>query len=145
MTQVRLLNVPELRLQWQHIEPMIQRALEQAKCNDYNIDDVYQYLTLNQWRCYVAEEERVIKGAACVAFQKYPHDTVAYVCAIGGRMLANKPTSSAFFELLKQHGADRVQGAARPAIVRLWRRIGLEEKYSIVEAQFIGLPIAIWS
>lgn len=133
MTQVRLLNVPELRLQWQHIEPMIKRALEQSKCNDYNIDDVYQYLILNQWRCYVAEEDRTIKGAAVVSMVKYPHDILAYVCAIGGRMLANKETSGQFFELLKAHGANRVQGAARPSIVRLWRRIGLEEKYSIVE------------
>ena len=99
MTQVRLLNVPELRLQWQHIEPMIQRALEQAKCNDYNIDDVYQYLTLNQWRCYVAEEDRTIKGAAVVSMVKYPHDVLAYVCAIGGRMLANRDTSGQFFDL----------------------------------------------
>ena len=133
MNQVRRITPEEIRLQWPTLEPLFKRALDLSKCNDYDIDDVYQYLTLNQWRCYVAEEERVIKGAACVAFQKYPHDTVAYVCAIGGRMLANKPTSSAFFELLKQHGADRVQGAARPAIARLWRRIGLEEKYSIVE------------
>ena len=133
MTQVRLLNVPELRLQWQHIEPMIERALVQSKCNDYNIDDVYQYLILNQWRCYVAEEDRTIKGAAVVSMVKYPHDVLAYVCAIGGRMLANRETSTEFFNLLKTHGAHRVQGAARPSIVRLWRRIGLEEKYSIVE------------
>jgi hypothetical protein len=66
---------------------------------------------------------------------RYPHDTVAYVCAIGGRMLANEETSKQFFDLLKQHGAHRIQGAARPSIVRLWRRIGLEEKYSIVEAK----------
>lgn len=135
MTQVRLLTPQEVRLQWSTLEPLFSKALEMSKCNDYNIDDVYQYLTLNQWRCYAAEEERKIKGAAVVSMMRYPHDTVAYVCAIGGRMLANKQISSEFFDLLKQHGANRVQGAARPAIVRLWRRIGLEEKYSIVEAQ----------
>ena len=133
MTQVRLLSPQEVRLQWSILEPMFSKALEMSKCNDYNIDDVYQYLTLNQWRCYAAEDDRTIKGAAAVSMMRYPHDVVAYVCAIGGRMLANKETSGQFFELLKQHGANRVQGAARPAIVRLWRRIGLEEKYSIVE------------
>lgn len=133
MNQVRLITPQEVRLHWPTLEPLFQRALDQSKCNDYSIDDVYQYLTLNQWRCYVAEQDKSIKGAAVVSMMRYPHDTVAYVCAIGGRMLANQETSKQFFDLLKQHGAARVQGAARPAIVRLWRRIGLEEKYSIVE------------
>ena len=133
MNQVRRITPEEIRLQWPTLEPLFKRALDLSKCNDYNIDDVYQYLTLNQWRCYVAEEDRTIKGAAVVSMVKYPHDVLAYVCAIGGRMLANKETSTEFFNLLKTHGAHRVQGAARPSIVRLWRRIGLEEKYSIVE------------
>ena len=133
MSQVRLITPQEVRLQWSTLEPLFAKALDLSKCNDYTIDDVYQYLTLNQWRCYIAEEDRQIKGAAVVSMMRYPHDTVAYVCAIGGRMLANKETSSEFFNMLKEHGANRVQGAARPAIARLWRRIGMEEKYSIVE------------
>ena len=133
MNQVRRITPEEIRLQWSTLEPLFKRALDLSKCNDYNIDDVYQYLILNQWRCYVAEEDRTIKGAAVVSMVKYPHDVLAYVCAIGGRMLANRETSGQFFDLLKAHGANRVQGAARPSIVRLWRRIGLEEKYSIVE------------
>jgi hypothetical protein len=135
MTNVRLITPQETRSQWTTLEPLFQRALNMSKCSDYNIDDVYQYLVLNQWRCYVAEEQGQIRGAAVVSMMRYPHDTVAYVCAIGGRMLANEETSKQFFDLLKQHGAARVQGAARPSIVRLWRRIGLEEKYSIVEAK----------
>lgn len=134
-TQVRLLNIDEIRSNWTILEPLFNRALELSKCDDYNIDDLYQYLIRNQWRCYVAEESGTIKGAATVSMVKYPHDVLAYVCAIGGRMLANKETSSEFFNLLRQHGASRVQGAARPSIARLWRRIGLEEKYSIVEAR----------
>jgi len=134
-TQVRLLNIDEVRSNWTILEPLFSRALELSKCDDYGIDDLYQYLIRNQWRCYVAEEQDVIKGAATVSMVKYPHDILAYVCAIGGRMLANRETSNKFFELLKAHGANRIQGAARPSIVRLWRRIGLEEKYAIVEAR----------
>ena len=135
MTTVCLLTPQELRSHWSVIEPMIERALVKSKCNDYNINDVYQYLILNQWRCYVAKQDQTILGAAVVSMVRYPHDVLAYVCAIGGHMLANKETSGEFFALLKQHGAHRIQGAARPSIVRLWRRIGLEEKYSIVEAK----------
>jgi hypothetical protein len=36
---------------------------------------------------------------------------------------------------LRARGAARVQGASRPSVARLWRRIGLEEKYAIVEGQ----------
>lgn len=132
---VTKLTVNVVRSKWQEIEPFISKALEKSKCDDYNIDDVYRYITLNQWCVYVAIKDDVIHGAAVVSMVKYPHDVVAYVCAIGGRMVVDRSVSDEFFKLLKEHGASRVQGAARPSIVRLWRRIGLEEKYAIVEGK----------
>ena len=135
MTQVRQLAAKDIDQHWSTIEPMLKRALVKSKCNDYSIEDVHRYLINMQWKIFIAENQAQIIGAATVAFQQYPHDVVAYITAVGGRFIGNRETSDKFFDLLRAQGAARVQGAARPSIVRLWRRIGLEEKYAIVEGQ----------
>jgi len=135
MTTVRQLAAQDINSQWNVIGPMLNAALVKSKCNDYSIVDVHKAVTSAQWDMFIAEDSGKIIGAAVVIFQKYPKDTVAYIAAVGGKLIGNKETSGKFFDLLKARGAARVQGAARPSIVRLWRRIGLEEKYAIVEGQ----------
>jgi hypothetical protein len=135
MTTVRQLAAIDINTHWSVIGPMLNAALVRSKCNDYNIVDLHRAVTSAKWDLFVAEDSDKIIGAAAVIFQQYPKDTVAYIAAVGGKMIGNKQTSDKFFDLLRARGAARVQGAARPSIVRLWRRIGLEEKYAIVEGQ----------
>jgi hypothetical protein len=108
-------------------------ALTRAKCDDYTILDVYHYIEQQEWDLFVAERDGGIVGAATVAFLHYPQNITAFITAVSGRFVGDSKTSGVFFDLLRARGATRVQGAARPSIVRLWRRIGLEEKYAIVE------------
>jgi len=37
--------------------------------------------------------------------------------------------------LLKQLGATKIQGMARPAIARLWKRYGFEQRTTLVEVK----------
>ena len=133
MTHVRQIASRDLAPVWPTVGPMLNQALIQAKCDDYGILDVYRYIEQQEWDLFVAERDGQIVGAATVAFQAYPQNITAFITAVSGRFVGNRETSEVFFDLLRARGATRVQGAARPSIVRLWRRIGLEQKYAIVE------------
>jgi len=135
MTTVRQLAARDINPHWSVIGPMLNAALSNSKCNDYSIVDLHKAVLAAKWDMFIAEDSGKVIGAAAVIFQPYPKDTVAYIAAIGGRLVTNKETSGKFFDLLKARGASRVQGASRPSVVRLWRRIGLKEKYAIVEGQ----------
>lgn len=135
MTTVRQLAAKDLDQHWNTIGPMLNQVLIKSKCNDYTIVDVYNATKSGAWSVYIAEEKDRITGVATVIFQQYPRDIVAYIPALSGRLVTNKETSGKFFDLLKARGAARVQGASRPSVARLWRCIGLQEKYAIVEGQ----------
>jgi hypothetical protein len=64
-----------------------------------------------------------------------PNDRIAFITTIGGRHITSPDTYSQFATILKQFGATKIQGAARPSVARLWRKIGFTERYIIVEKQ----------
>lgn len=135
MITIRRLPREEIEKEWNSLKGFIDTALTQSKCDDYGLKDVYHCVNSGQWTLWSVKDDDKYCGAVVVDFIHYPNGTVAYICAVGGYMLSNKEVVKDFFEQLKKAGAQRVQGAARPSIVRLWRRIGLEEKYAIVEGQ----------
>ena len=81
------------------------------------------------------DENKEIQGAATVNFINYPASRVAFVTAIGGRLISSQDTYAQMVQIFKQLGATKVQGAARESIARLWSRYGFEERYRIVEAK----------
>jgi hypothetical protein len=80
----------------------------------------------------VAADDSGIRGAAVVNFINRPNDRVAFIVAMGGKLISSKETFTEFSALLKAFGATYIEGAARESIARLWTRYGLEEKYRIV-------------
>lgn len=119
---------------WGLVEEYIAKALKFAK-GDYNTEHAKVYLSNGHWQLFVAvDETNTIKGACTVEFINRPNDRVAFVTAIGGKFISDPDTFGNFKESLKQYGATKIEGAARPSIKRLWEsRLGFAEKYSIVE------------
>lgn len=117
---------------WPRIEKHISSALKYSG-DEFSLDNVKLYLTSGQWLLIVFVDGNEVKGALTVSFVNYPNDRVAFITAIGGRLISNKDTYRQLCEIVKSHGATTIQGAARPSVVRLWRRLGFSEKYTIVE------------
>ena len=93
-------------------------------------------LAQGSWLLLVAvDEEQVVHGAASVNFINMPNDRIAFVTAIGGKLISNQDTYAQLCEVLKGFGATKIQGAARESIARLWSRYGFKERYIIVEAK----------
>lgn len=119
---------------WPKVEGFIASALEHAK-GDYAVEHVQAYLTSGQWTLLVAVDGETIHGAATVHFYNRPKDRVAFITAIGGKLISNQDTFAQLKALLSASGATVIEGAARESIARLWSRYGFEEKYRIVEVK----------
>lgn len=118
---------------WPLVEKYISSA-EKFGGDDYTADQVKVYLAKNLWTLLVAvDENNQVQGAATVTFQNYPNDRVAFVTTMGGTMMVNEEVLGALKDTLKKFGATKIQGAMRPSMVRLSKKIGFVERYVIVE------------
>ena len=127
----------------QQVWPMVKPFLEEAMvkggdfpdwAQDYTVDHIQSFLTNGAWLLVVAvDEEGTVHGATTVSFINYPMHRVAFVTAIGGKLISNQDTFEQFKALLKLRGATKIQGYGRDAIVRLWKRYDFEPRNTLVE------------
>jgi hypothetical protein len=115
---------------WPLVQDFIKWALDYQ--TDYTLEHVKTFLSNGSWMLIVAADDSGIRGAAVVNFMNRPNDRVAFIVAMGGKLISSKETFADFSALLKAFGATYIEGAARESIARLWTRYGLEEKYRIV-------------
>lgn len=128
---IQRVDIGHIHQVWPLVEPHIAAALEHAK-NEYTLESVKVLLVTGQWLLLVAVDDEGVHGAATVTFTSRPHDRVAFITTIGGKLVSNSDTFDQLKMLLKSLGATCIEGAARESIARLWSRYGFEEKYRIV-------------
>jgi len=132
---IRPVDTTHVQQVWPLVEGYLQSALEKdGTCTDYNIHHVQMFLTTGQWMLLVAvDEDNAVHGAATVSFISYPLSRVAFITAIGGKLISSDETFEQLKALLKQRGATKIQGFGREAIVRLWKRYNFEPRNTLVE------------
>ena len=121
---------------WGRAETHIRSAEEKFGGAEYTTDQIKVYLVTGQWMLLVAvDDKEVVHGAATVSFINYPNDRVAFVTAIGGKLITSPDTFKQMSDIFKANGATKIQGVAKEAIARLWKRFGFEEKAILVEVK----------
>jgi len=119
--------------------PLVEKHIASANKyggDDYTLDQIKMYVMQGQWVLLVAtDEESKVQGAATVSFLNYPNDRVAFVTAIGGKLISNDDTFEQLKTVLRNMGATKIQGAARESIARLWKKYGFAERYTVVEVK----------
>lgn len=121
---------------WSKVEPFIKNAEEKFGGSEYTTEQIKVYLVTGQMMLLVATDESAeIHGAATVSFISYPNDRVAFVTAIGGKLVTSPETFAQMSEIFKSNGATKIQGNAKEAVARLWKRFGFEEKAILVEVK----------
>jgi hypothetical protein len=135
MISIQLVPLSMIHQTWPLVEKFIDNALVWGD-DDYTLDQAKQNLADGKWMLVVAVRggEEVI-GASAVNIYNMPNDRVAFVVAMGGRLICNDETYEQFCTLLKSFGATKIQGVARESIARLWKRFGFKERYTLVEAK----------
>ena len=128
---IQRVDVGHIHQVWPLVEGYMASALEHSK-GDYTREAVKVLLATGQWVLIVAVNEEGVQGAATVSFSSRPHDRVAFVTLIGGKLISNDETFEQLKNMLRMMGATCIEGAARESIARLWSRYGFEEKYRIV-------------
>lgn len=131
MSVIQAVPTSHVHQSWPLVEPFLSAALEWSN-GDITLDQLRA--DLGQGRCalYWARDDAVV-GAAAVAFQNNRNKRVAFVLAMGGRLIADQENFAQFAALLKQAGATHIGGAGRPSTVRLWSRFGFKEKSVLFE------------
>jgi hypothetical protein len=133
---IRVIPSEYISQSWALVEQFIKDAEEKFGGAEYTTDQIKVYLVQGQWMLLVAvDDSNKIHGAATVSFINYPNDRVAFVTAIGGKLVTSAETFKQMSEILKVNGATKIQGAAKEAAARLWKRFGFEEKAILVEAK----------
>jgi hypothetical protein len=121
---------------WSRVEPFIKSAEEKFGGSEYTTEQIKVYLVTGQMMLLVATDENAeIHGAATVSFINYPNDRVAFVTSIGGKLVTSPETFAQMAEVFKGNGATKIQGMAKEAVARLWKRFGFEEKAILVEVK----------
>ena len=130
--QIQQVPIQYVHAAWPKVERFIASALEYSD-GEYTPEQAKVFVANGQWVLFVAvDDNQEVQGAACVQFNNMPNDRVAFVVAIGGKLISNQDTWAQFVTQLKINGATCVEGAARESIARLWTRYGFKEKYRIV-------------
>ncbi len=128
---IQRVDVGHVHQVWPLVEGYMTSALEHSK-GDYTLEAVKVLLATGQWVLIVAVNDEGVQGAATVSFSSRPHDRVAFVTLIGGKLISSDETFEQLKNMLRMMGATCIEGAARESIARLWSRYGFEEKYRIV-------------
>ena len=138
------MTIPGMRLEqlhpnyvcqyWPHIKGFLEKGLAHA-AGEYDVEQLKVSLVSGgQATLVVIDEHGEIQGACTIISENYPNMQVAFITAIGGRLIA----SPALFDQLKtwatNHGYTHIRGYAQESVARLWRqRFGYREIYRTVE------------
>lgn len=124
---------------WPLVEKFIAEALEKGGdfpdwAANYTVEHARVFVVNGAWLLIVAiDETGAIHGACTVSFINYPLHRVAFVTAIGGKLISSQDTFAQLKAILKSYGATKIQGYGRDSIVRLWKRYEFEPRNTLVE------------
>lgn len=131
---VQLVPLSLIHQTWPLVEKYIEEALKWGE-DDYTIEQAKVYITKGEWMLLVAADEyNAIHGAAAINVYNMPNFRVAFVVAMGGKLITSPEMYEQFCKLLKSFGATKIRGVSRESAARLWQKFGFRERYILVEA-----------
>lgn len=132
---VRVETVPLefVNLVWPKVDHYIANAVAYAN-NMLTLEEAKLRVVDGTWVLIVAlTSDDMVQGAAIVSFFNRADNRVAYVTAIGGRLIASKDIFSQFCDILRQNGATCIEGTVRDSLMRLWERIGARKQSNYIQ------------
>ena len=132
------MNIQEVPVQLvNQILPLVEHYIASALdyTDDYTIDEARVLISTGTWSLIVVfDEPGQFQGAAAVQYFNRPRDRVAFITALGGRLVTDSENAVKLFDIFRANGATSVEAAARDQVLRLWHKYGLAKKYTIIGA-----------
>lgn len=120
---------------WPQLSAFIEDAFAMAKVTEYTVEEARSYLLGGGWLAIGAfDEVGKLHGATTISLVRYPHETIAFITSIGGRLISSPDTVRQLKEICRTFGATKLQGYARESVARLWRRLNFQNRAILVEA-----------
>ena len=122
---------------WPLVEPLIKQGIGRRESpGDYSLEEMRTLVAMGHWMMIVAsEDDGKVTGVALVNYINRPSSRVAFITFVSGKGLANNKMYGMLANVLKMFGATTMEAAVVGSRERLWRRLGLVEKYRIVETK----------
>ena len=117
---------------WPNVEPFFVEAAKHG--DDYSVEQLKVFATQGSWMLLVmVNDDNEITGGMLINFFNRPNARIAFVIAIGGKLISTQELFEQLKRIVTAHGATEIEGAARESVARLWRQhFGFKEKYRIV-------------
>lgn len=123
---------------WPTVEPFLLPVFEKSAISKYyNIDNLKDYIIRGEQMLLVGlNEEGVIQGVASVQWLNYPNARIAYITAIGGKLITSRENHQELVNWVRAMGGTKIQGYARESVARLWKqRIGYTPAHITMELE----------
>lgn len=118
---------------WPSVEGHLASALRHSG-GEYTIDQLRMMLARGEHALLTVMLGECVVGAASVVFENHPSARIAFISAVGGRMISTPEIWGQLQNWCIEQGATRIRGACRPAAARLWQqKFGFKQRYIIVE------------
>ena len=130
--KVQTVDVAYITQIWSAVAPYIERALEYT--DDYNVDQVKVFLTTGSWLLLVAVDDlQQIHGVATVRYDNGVNDRTATITTLGGKQVVNQDIFNQVCRVARSMGATRIQVYTRDSAMRLYEKVGLQKKTTLME------------
>jgi len=130
---VKIVTPKQVNAVWPKVEHFISTA-QPWGLGDHSMADIKACVDNGRWALLIAtDKEDTVTGVATVTFIPYPGDRVGFITYIAGHLVSSKDANEQFRTLLKQLGANRVQGYVRKSMARYAERFGWQERGIVVE------------
>ena len=130
---VQPVSLMHIHQTWPLVEPIFIKGGKEA-VDEYSLDQIKTYLASGIWMLVVAvDEENKIYGVSTINFYNTPNHCIGFITTMAGKAIVNTEVYAQLCDLLKSKGATRIRCAARESAVRLYRRMGMKERHTIME------------
>lgn len=132
--RVEIVPLEWVNVVWPKVEPFFAKA---AKHSDgYSVENWKVLATQGNWLLLIAVAgESNICGAMLINFFNRPSARVAFVMALGGKLVVSKEMFEQLKAIVISRGATEIEGTVRGSVARLLRQnayLGIKEKHRIV-------------
>lgn len=119
---------------WPDVQEWLARSYAWSR-GDYTTEQAQLLVSTGHWLLFVVvDDDNQLHGALTLHMYNRPAARVAFVTGLGGRALLTPELLEQFRAVVRGLGATALEAAARPSMVRLLRRHGLQLKHHIVGA-----------
>ena len=97
------------------------------------VEHACAYLVTGAWVLLVAVVDAQIQGAYVLSFSNTPTERTAFIVSAAGAGLASQNAFEQVKNIARELGATQIQVLARDSAARLYKRVGLTEKATLME------------